>query len=360
MSKKEIFYVTINVLILKMLLIYPRFMVETAGNSAWMTMIILTAAAVVFSRIFHNFISGRKCITDIFSSSGGRAVSGIILTAALFINIITTVCFFPLSVKTVLLQYVDTKYIITIFIIVSVICAFPGIKALAKIHSIFLPVIFITVAVFFLLLIQSVEIKNLFPLFGTGYKNIFVYGLVYASFFNDLIIINVLGETCPSRENLKKAVSRGIIISGALSTAFLLVYCMIYPFPTSMLNTLPFYSLSKNMRLGSYFGRFEALFEFIITIMAILYTALYINIIARVFSKTFYPKAKNLVISITGIIIYITLLAINSQTLLLKISKKLYIASMIILLSLAVGYSVLQRKNSDKLVKQENTGGETN
>ena len=70
---------------------------------------------------------------------------------------------------------------------------------------------------------------------------------------------------------------------------------------------LPVYQLSKMIRAGEYFQRFEAFFEFIWEISQLLYSSIYIFIIAETLTKAFDLKDRNAVSY--GIIAIITLIA---------------------------------------------------
>ncbi len=343
MSRKELIYITVNAVMLKMMMVYPRFIAENSGCAAWMTCIIATPAALALALCGGDFLCGGKCVPDLAGNGGVRIASGTLLTAALSANLINTACFFPISVKTVMLQFSDINLIIAALTAAVLTASYAGIKAAARIHTIFMPIAAAIIAAASLLLFKPANFNNITPLLGEGARKVFLDGLFFVSLFNDIIVLNVLASRCESKAEARSALFRGIIISGALAAAFMIMYAMVYPYPVVKNNILPMYSLSKNMRFGTYFGRFEALFEFIITLLFVLYACVYVNAIAETVQKTFCLKCRNIIITLTVAGLCVFLALADSEALLVKLSRRLYLAALGAWAALSAAYAVMKK-----------------
>lgn len=185
--------------------------------------------------------------------------------------------------------------------------ALSGIDALITVNALFFPFCLFFLAVMFVTLFPSYKINNIFPLFGTGTYNIFVKGLKELSGFSDLLILNLLLPYCEDIRTAKAGGAKSILIAGAVLTAICLSYGLTYPYPYSSEFLLIPYQLSRMVRAGEYFQRFEALFEFVWSLTQLLYTAICVCILSRAFADGFKLKYSKPIIPC--IAVFITLLA---------------------------------------------------
>lgn len=165
-----------------------------------------------------------------------------------------------------------------------------GIEAIAKINYIFMSIAGVVFMIFLLLLLPYYKIDNIFPLFGEGYKKMFIDGFHGISLFSDLILLNVLLSNCENSGEAKKSGKRALFTSSAVSVVILLAYCLIYPYPVSKEFMIPVYQLARVVHLTNFFSRFEALFQFVWSIIILLYSAIYVYALCYVWQITFELK----------------------------------------------------------------------
>lgn len=83
----------------------------------------------------------------------------------------------------------------------------------------------------------------------------------------------------------------------------MLVYGLVYPYPVSGEFVLPLYQMTRIIDLGSFFNRFEAIFQFIWSILMFLYGVSYLYILCFVWQITFGLKyLKPLLLPVTLLI----------------------------------------------------------
>jgi spore germination protein (amino acid permease) len=337
----------INVISTKMLLTFPKTLIMNSGNSAWMqalyNTVIIFAVFCLTSKIYR----GNKNIIELAEMCGGKALKitvGIAVFAVLILNSASIIRVFPESVKIVLLQDFKVEFIIGAFLIAVAIGAYIGIESIAKINNIFMPIAGVVFIIFLLLLLPYYRFENILPLFGEGYKNIFINGFNSISLFSDLILVNILLPHCENSVEAKKSGKRGIIISGAIAVVILLAYCLVYPYPASKEFIIPVYQLARVVHLSSFFSRFEALFQFIWSIIVFLYSAAYIYALCYVWQITFSLKEYKPLVFPVVIISGVTAMLPESFAALLKSEKTENIIVYPIVFLLPIIFGIISRK----------------
>lgn len=293
LQRKEMTMLLINVISTKMLLTFPKTFVINSGNSAWIQALYNSLIIILIFFLTTALYRGKKNILELSQMTGGKGLKiavGILLLAALFINVSSVTRIFPETVKIVLLQDFNIESIIIVFILAAAAGAYIGINSIAKINYIFMPFVGIVFALFLLLLIPYYRIENILPVFGNGYKDIFVGGFNTVSMFSDIILLNILLPKCENLSEANKSGRKAIYISAAVSVIILAAYCLIYPYPSSEDFMIPVYQLARIVHLSSFFSRFEALFQSVWSIIMLLYASIYIYAICYVIQTMFDLK----------------------------------------------------------------------
>lgn len=293
LEKKEFSSLLITLMSVKLLLSYPIKLIKNSGNAAWIQVIFVTLIALAIFRFTTKIYEQKVNVIElvkIHTNKTLKIITGLLVFTVLLLNMITVVRIFPESVKIVLLQDTDTDIILAIFILTVFIGAKFGIESIAKINYIFLPICGILMLAFVLFLIPYYKLDNIFPILGKGIKNVFVSGISGLSIFSDIIILNILLAYSKNIAEVKKVGNRAIIISGAVGVLITFTYALIYPHPVSEEFILPVYQMTRIMHLGSFFNRFEAIFQFLWSILMFLYGAVYLYIMCFVWQITFSLK----------------------------------------------------------------------
>ncbi len=293
LQRKEMTTLLINVISTKMLLTFPKIMIIDSGNSAWMQVIYNTIVVFLLFWVAVFFYRGNKNMIEIADRLGGKALKipvGLLVFIVLVINSASIIRIFPETIKMVLLQDFRVEFIIAAFLIAVGVGAYMGIEAIGKINHMFMPVAAVVFLAFLLLLIPYYRLENILPLFGEGYKSIFVKGFNTISLFSDLILLNILLPHCENLYEARKSGKKAILISGLIALLILVSYCLIYPYPVSKDFMIPVYQMSRIIHLSSFFSRFEAMFQFIWSILMLLYSAIYIYSMCYVWQTTFSLK----------------------------------------------------------------------
>lgn len=293
LQRKEITALLINIISTKMLLTFPKILIMDSGNSAWIQALYNTVIVFFIFLLTYKIYRGNKNIIEIAEMSGGKGLKilvGIVVFIALMINSASIIRLFPETVKIVLLQDFRVEAILVVFLIAIGVGAYMGIEAISRINYIFMPIAGTVLLIFVLLLLPYYRFENILPLFGEGYKAIFVKGFNTISLFSDLLLLNILIPHCKNLNEVKKSGKKAIWISGIIAVVIMLSYCLIYPYPVSKDFIIPVYQLARIVHLSSFFSRFEALFQFIWSIIMLLYGTIYIYTMAYIWQISFSLK----------------------------------------------------------------------
>lgn len=290
LRKKEITSLIINAIFVKMLLSFPRNIVANSGNSAWIQVLFNALIAAIIFFIIAKVYNEKKSVIEIAGERGGKWLKipvGIIVFFVLMINFLSIIRIFPETVKIVLLNETDINVIILLFAGAAAFGAYMGIESISHIHYMFLPIASAIFIAFLLMLIPYYDIDNIMPIFGNGAKKTFLNGFSSISLFSDIILLSLLMPHAKSANDIKSGGIKAVIISGAVSVTVMLAYCLVYPYPVSEDFVFPLYQLARIVHLSSFFSRLEAIFQFMWSILVLLYASLYIYMICLVLQQTF-------------------------------------------------------------------------
>ncbi len=294
-ENKELTCILINIITVKMLFSFPRTLVLNSGNSAWIQMVLVSLISCVafWFIIFLYRKAEMKSLMELSNEIGGRGlkiVVGTILSAVLLFNSSLTMRALPESIKTVLLPLTPMSLLILVLGIAIAFGAYMGIFSIARIHSIYIPVAIISLAIFLILLFPDLDITNLFPILGEGTYNIFVDGLSSVSIFSDVIVLFVLLPFCGNYDKVRRASHRALLISSVISILIVLFYNLIYSYPSSKEFMLPVYQMTRLIKIGDFFQRLEAFFEFVWSFAVLLYSSLYLFVLCYIWKEIFDLK----------------------------------------------------------------------
>lgn len=293
LKTREFSSIIINLITVKMLFTYPRYIVQKCENSAWLAVLLATVAACGIYYITQKLYTscGKVSILSQAEYLGGKAFKifiGLILYIVIATDIVPMIRACPEAVKTALLQNSNMIDIVVILAIGILLGTYNGIEALGRAASIFLPFAAAFMFAFFLMVIPHFDVNNLFPL---SLKKTAINGSSALSIFSDIIVINLLMPYCGDSKTIKKGGFSAIIISGIAGFLITISYCLVFSYPVSSYFISPMYQLARIINIGMFFQRLEAAFEFIWTISNLFYTSVYLFVLCDIFKHCFNLKS---------------------------------------------------------------------
>ena len=290
-GKWEAITFLINLICAKIFLFYPRMTVEDAGTAGWIMSIFSSMVTFIlffiFTKLYARFEG--KDILDIAEHLGGKPLKisiGMITAGIALLLDIIFIREFSEDMKIISLPLSPLSFIMFFFSIGAVLGAMLGIEAIVRWCAIVVPLISAAYIIILLGVLPQSNFNNVFPILGTGLKDIFSNGLFRVSVFSELLAIFFLA---PFLGDNKIVRSTGYIALG-ISSVFLLVsslaYILVFSYPSSLEPFNPIYQMARLINLGRFFQRIESVFVFIWAMAALLYITSLFYLVVYVIAKS--------------------------------------------------------------------------
>jgi len=234
-----------------------------------------------------------KNILEITEFLGGnilKKIVGTIFCATLFMEVSTMLMRFAESTKIAILPVTPILIVEGFFLIGMIISAYIGIESISRMHLVFYPLIIVGLLIVILGVIPNYKFANIFPILGTGPKNIFIYSINELSIFSELLAFYVLWAFGEKNNTINKNIFKGILLSIVIFTVSTLSFVMIFPYPKSNLFYLPFFKMARIIEYGKFFQRIESIFVLFWIFSGLLYLSLMFFVVLNVFQKSFNLK----------------------------------------------------------------------
>ncbi len=281
----------INLLCTKIFLYYNRMTVEDAGTAGWLLSAVSSLSAlvmlIVLLRLYKRF--GDSDILDIAEIGGGKTLkilTGAVITAGLFFLTVIVIRKFTEDMKIVSLPVSPLSYVMFFFIIGIVTASFFGIEAILRYHAIVVPVIASGYILILLGVIPEIDISNMLPVLGTGIEDIVKKGFIRSSIFGELIVLFLLPPFLGSYSKVRSAGFIAFAFSAFFMIAGSLTYILSMPYPLGLEPFLPVYNMTREINLGRFSQRIEAIFVFIWAMAALMYLTATFYFMVHTFVKT--------------------------------------------------------------------------
>ena len=317
LEKIEAIAVILIVMINKLILNIPYYIVELVGSGAIVNLLYIGlidfVLLLIIIRLFKNFETAD--ILDVSEFLGGKPLKNIIgfLCIGLFFLVgFITLIDFSNVLHTIYFSNFPMVYILFFFIIGVLIANLVGLKGITRTICFIVPFAIVSVIISFFTSFENLDIKDLTPIIGKSYENTFVSGLSNCFAMYILVLYYFLKPLLKNVEELKKV----SIIS--YFSSFILLMLTIIPlltlFNTSS-NSEPINSLfllSRQIELGSFLQRVDALFIFLWIFAIFAYLSFIIFMINRIIKKIIpVSNEKMLSYSTCGLLFGISLIPVN-------------------------------------------------
>ena len=268
---------------------------------------------LIIIKLFKNFETAD--ILDVSEFLGGKFlknVIGFLCIGLFFLVAFITLIDFSNVLHTIYFSNFPMAYILFFFIVGVLSANLIGIKGISKTICFIVPFTIFSVIITFFTSFENLDIKDLTPIFGKSIKDTFVTGLSNCFAMYILVIFYFLKPLLKDSLNFKKVSIISYIISFIL--LMLTIIPMLTLFNTSS-NSEPINSLfllSRQIELGSFLQRVDALFIFLWIFAILSYLSFIIFMINRIIKKIIpVSNEKMLSYSTCGVLFGISLIPVN-------------------------------------------------
>ncbi len=305
----EAICITITLITTQLFLNLPRSMMEAAWTAGWLLTVYITVLALilflVIERLYRPF-EGKDLLDlgEYIAGNTGRIIVGLIfIFFFLYINPVILREFCE-NIKIIALPESPLSFVMLFFITCMIIAAYAGLESIVRFSAIIVPLIAGGYIIIITGALRYCDVSRITPWLGNGPYEIFIKGMPRISVFVGIILVYFLYPFIRKKSLFKTVGYRSIILSGIFFFTGVLVFALVYQYPTGTENFLPIYQLSRLVDYGRFFQRVESMFVIIWVASALLHLSINLFLIPYVFKKTFKLKYYKPLILPFAIIVY--------------------------------------------------------
>ena len=248
----------------KIYLSLPMALAHYGGSAAWMISLFSGFLTLIFVWFIFKLLARfpDKTFPAIAEECAGTYL-GIIASLTLLICwiIITASPLRSFSEMTIIAALPETpiSIIVMTFIIATGVVVFMGLQAIARAAYLALPYLIGAIVIIVVLTFSQWNLDWIFPVFGKGLDQIFIYGVLRTSDYLEVSFLYMFPILFYSKQ-IKTIGAKGIGLSMAVFLIVIIPYIVSTPAATMEEPYLPMYKLARSVYLGLFLQRIEAIF----------------------------------------------------------------------------------------------------
>ena len=217
----------------------------------------------------------------------GRVFVGLISIFIFSISSAAILRSFAEMIRNTAMRGMMYEYLVLAVFITGTIGALLGIRTIANLNGLILPVLIISVVVILAINFSRLSILNISPFLGRGGEILLYNSICRNSTFYEIGTILFLTPYIREKAAVKKIGFTALLVSVFLSTLIALFYQLSVPYEAAGTFSYPFYQMTRMLKAGTFFQRIEPLNIFIWGGCAFVYVSFGIWLCSDVFKKTF-------------------------------------------------------------------------
>ncbi len=247
------------------ILVGPSLLASYAKQDAWIASILSLIIGLCFIFLYNQLLSyyPKMTFVEMTEKILGKWIGGTVSFLFLFYFFIVSAGLLREIgdfLTTQIIVETPIQMILISFIIISMTGVKLGIEVISRTAIIFFPWMIMMLLFLFIFLIPEVEISNIQPIFGEGFKAIASaayrsLGLPYLELFIFLMITPFVAD----RSSLKKSFYKGAIIGGIVLSILVIFTIVVLGADFTTRHAYPSYILGKQISLGTVLERLEVI-----------------------------------------------------------------------------------------------------
>ena len=282
-GKFELWCAVFNSLIYKMFTAYPRRFSEISQSGSWVTAIFVSLVFIA-ALVIICALAGRN-------DAAKRALSGktasVILTVYFIFSALYALISFASVLEAVAYPRSSKLFIMAILGIATLLIAVRGLSASSRIHAIAVPILAAGAILIIAASFTGADFYNLFPILGSGGKNVFGRGLETLFIYSDVLVIPAILQYVKEDVRPVRTVIFSAVCAAAFNVLIMLAFSLNFTYETAQTISVPMYPLSKLMRLGRFLQQLDTLYISVMTASGVLYLSLALSLIAKCADRAF-------------------------------------------------------------------------
>lgn len=307
---RELLSVVIFIVGMKVTDTTPDLLIPHALNATWLVSLFSCAfMAIPLFTLLKLIQKYNICFNDLLLRLTGFWVSRVILVwllLGLFISVTIISRSYVDIVNTLFFPLTSIPAIYLMLIGFSCFTAIRGFETIGRMAWFLFWIIMIVAVVLVLTTRQNAEISHLFPIFGPGLGTLVWDGMVHSSIFSELLFLPFFFSYVTSFRSFQRGMWIGFGLSTLIFVMLTALYVMVFDFPAIRDIAYPYHQLTRAASFGNRAAHLESIFLGIWIISATVHFAIYLYILAYLFSRIFrIHEFEPLIFPIAGLVIMI-------------------------------------------------------
>lgn len=313
----EAIAIIITIIIAHSVLSLPNDILMNIGSSSLLNIIYVLVLICLFIFVICKFMSNFPgCdILDITEYTFGKILKnilGILFISYLLFSSSILLRNFCESLRTIYYPNTDIFFVISFFIISTVLTGILNFNCSLKANQLIIPVIFISILFLFLSNAQNFSGEKIFPLLGNGLKETFIIGIQNIFAFEGILYLYFMPPLLKKEKDFKKIAFSSVIISGIYLLLVVSTLLFMFPFFFNTDEIMPLFSAARYIEFGTFFQRLESIFLLIWIFVFGCYLSITNRFVTLIFGKiTKISKIKFIVSPFSLLVLAISLIPEN-------------------------------------------------
>jgi len=286
----------------------PDLLIYHAMNASWLLSLlsglIILLPLLLLVGLMKKYNTG---LHDLLLRFTGRWVSGAIV-ALMFIGLFISTTINARSyvdiVNTLFFPQTSIPLILLSLLLFCSFVANRGFETIGRVTWLMFGVIMIVGTLLILTTWQHTSFSYLFPLLGPGLDQLLWDSLTHSSLYGEIILIAFFFPYVRSFQAYRGGIMIGFGLCVFLLVLFNALYVMVFDYPAIEHMAYPYQQLTRAASFGNKAAHLESVFLFIWIIGAVLHFAIYLYLLAYLFSRIFkIHEFEPLILSLAGMIL---------------------------------------------------------
>ena len=244
-------------LLTKVFLALPSFIIRKTGTGAWITMALsaMLASVGLWGWLRWSKCTGNLGVVPSLRLTLGRILGDIAaLFMALYFVIVTSlsVRVFSGGAVIALLPEFPIEILISVIIAAALYSAWLGLESVGRSAVFFFPIVTVSIIVVVVGSYRLFDIRHLHPLFGMGVPVLIRESLPHTGLFGAISVTAVLKSYLRQPHDLPRFAYRGLAIAAVFMIGSVVLISAVFPYPVSTRQIIPLGTVARAVYLGRF------------------------------------------------------------------------------------------------------------
>ncbi len=312
-ENSNITFVVINLLVYRIFTRLPMSIFKTAESAAPLSALVSGIAAIFIvwllsACLLKNTKGNLLDAAEICFGKLGKGILALVIILYLAVSLIFTIESFSSLIKLIAFPSSPLWFIGIFLTFGAILGALGNEQAIVRLHGLFMPVIVVVLILLIASTIYPGDTSQLFPVLGNGAKSIAGSSFSGIILYTDIILLLLLvpGKTSPI--NITKAVSISAGFAILLNILFILALTLRIPPSIAQNQQFPIYLLMKEVYLGRFLQRLDALILLVSALSSMLYMSLNLSLLSSALKQGLGISSKPQLTVLIGILLFLVAL----------------------------------------------------